>query len=155
VPKNKTTDAAKLLLRLPKPLHKRLQQQARRNNTSVNTEILNQLSGYRNAVCHAKSAEFDAHVLKTLLDALRDTWAAPMPTTEAELNRRNSALDTIRQIIGYMHTHADDVPPSPDKIPEIQEMREIQKIRLRNFVLDLIREKPPVGLLREKLPEEE
>ena len=41
---NKTADAIKLNLRLPKPLHKRLKQQARRNNVSLNTEIVNQLS---------------------------------------------------------------------------------------------------------------
>jgi HicB-like protein involved in pilus formation len=42
---DKTADAIKLNLRLPKPLHKRLKQQARRNNVSLNTEIVNQLEG--------------------------------------------------------------------------------------------------------------
>jgi HicB family len=42
---DKTSDAIKLNLRLPKHLHKRLKQQARRNNVSLNTEIVNQLEG--------------------------------------------------------------------------------------------------------------
>jgi hypothetical protein len=41
---SKTADAIKLVLRLPKPLHKRLTQQARRENVSLNTLIVNQLS---------------------------------------------------------------------------------------------------------------
>ena len=47
---NKTADAIKLNLRLPKPLHKRLKQQARRNNVSLNTEIVNQLSNPKPAI---------------------------------------------------------------------------------------------------------
>jgi len=42
---DKTADAIKLNLRLPKALHKRLTRQARRNNVSLNTEIVNQLEG--------------------------------------------------------------------------------------------------------------
>ena len=42
---DKTADAIKLNLRLPKPLHKRLKRQARHNNVSLNTEIVNQLEG--------------------------------------------------------------------------------------------------------------
>jgi len=38
-------DTTSLHLRLPKRLYKRLQQQARRNNVSLNTEIVNQLQG--------------------------------------------------------------------------------------------------------------
>src|SRR5262249_20849431 len=44
---SKTADAIKLVLRLPKPLHKRLTQQARRENVSLNTLIVNQLSNPR------------------------------------------------------------------------------------------------------------
>ncbi len=40
---SKTTDAAKLVLRLPKHLHKQLKQRARRNGVSLNTEIVNEL----------------------------------------------------------------------------------------------------------------
>jgi hypothetical protein len=46
---DKTADAIKLNLRLPKALHKQLKQQARRNNVSLNTEIVNQLQGYEAA----------------------------------------------------------------------------------------------------------
>jgi hypothetical protein len=46
---DKTSDAIKLNLRLPKPLHKRLKQQARRNNVSLNTQIVNQLEGSETA----------------------------------------------------------------------------------------------------------
>jgi hypothetical protein len=42
-------DATSLHLRLPKRLYKRLQQQAKRNNVSLNTEIVNQLEGYEAA----------------------------------------------------------------------------------------------------------
>jgi hypothetical protein len=47
---DKTADAIKLNLRLPKPLHKRLKRQARVNNVSLNTEIVNQLEGRQSAV---------------------------------------------------------------------------------------------------------
>jgi uncharacterized membrane protein YheB (UPF0754 family) len=45
MPESKTADAVKLVLRLPKSLHKRLRQQAARNNVSLNTEIVTQLEG--------------------------------------------------------------------------------------------------------------
>jgi predicted HicB family RNase H-like nuclease len=35
-----------LHLRLPQKLHRRLMQQAKRNNASLQTEIVNQLEGY-------------------------------------------------------------------------------------------------------------
>jgi hypothetical protein len=60
---DKTSDAIKLNLRLPKPLHKRLKQQARRNNVSLNTEIINQLEG---AV--AATAKRMAEALRPALD---------------------------------------------------------------------------------------
>jgi len=42
-------DTTSLHLRLPKRLYKKLQQQARRNNVSLNTEIVNQLEGHEAA----------------------------------------------------------------------------------------------------------
>src|SRR5262249_31886364 len=42
---SKTADAVKLVLRLPKPLHKQLRQRAKLNDVSLNTEIVNQLAG--------------------------------------------------------------------------------------------------------------
>jgi Arc-like DNA binding domain len=38
-------DTVNLILRMPKPLHKRLKRQARLNNVSLNTEIIHQLEG--------------------------------------------------------------------------------------------------------------
>jgi HicB-like protein involved in pilus formation len=43
---DKTADAVKFLLRLPRGLHRRLLQQAKRNNVSLNTEIVNQLESH-------------------------------------------------------------------------------------------------------------
>jgi HicB family len=43
-------DTVNLILRLPKPLHKRLKAQAKRNNVSLNTEIVNRLEGPRGAM---------------------------------------------------------------------------------------------------------
>jgi len=63
---NKTADAIKLNLRLPKPLHKRLKQQARRNNVSLNTEIVNQLSNPQDLRIGAP------YLLKEIPAALRD-----------------------------------------------------------------------------------
>jgi hypothetical protein len=60
---DKTSDAIKLNLRLPKPLHRRLKQQAKRNNVSLNTEIVNQLEGHETATA-ARMAE----ALKPALD---------------------------------------------------------------------------------------
>jgi hypothetical protein len=40
-----TDDVVKLNLRLPKALHRKLQQAAKANNVSLNTEIINQLEG--------------------------------------------------------------------------------------------------------------
>src|SRR5262249_43509609 len=40
---NKTADAIKLVLRLPKPVHKRLKHEAAQNDVSLNTEIVHRL----------------------------------------------------------------------------------------------------------------
>jgi hypothetical protein len=53
---DKTADAIKLNLRLPPALHRRLKQQARRNNTSLNAEIINQLGGAEAAVAERITA---------------------------------------------------------------------------------------------------
>jgi hypothetical protein len=46
MPAPKTADAVKLVLRLPKGLHRQLVQRAKQNNVSLNTEILNELEAY-------------------------------------------------------------------------------------------------------------
>jgi uncharacterized protein HemY len=60
---DRTADAIKLNLRLPKPLHKRLQRQARRNNVSLNTQIVNELEG-----SGAAAAKQLMEALKPLVD---------------------------------------------------------------------------------------
>src|SRR5262245_21833356 len=65
---NRTTDAVKLNLRLPKSLHRQLVQQATRRNVSLNTEIVEQLQGSR-----ARSYK---DLQKTVSQALSDSpWA--------------------------------------------------------------------------------
>jgi non-canonical (house-cleaning) NTP pyrophosphatase len=67
---DKTADAIKLNLRLPKPLHKRLKQQARRNNVSLNTEIVNQLEG--------QQPLFEKTVRSALQRAIQSFMEAPL-----------------------------------------------------------------------------
>src|SRR5262245_10373707 len=55
------TDTIKLNLRLPKGLHRRLVQQAKRNNVSLNTEIVNQLESH------------ESHVVKQTVEVLQPT----------------------------------------------------------------------------------
>jgi Arc-like DNA binding domain len=98
VPKNKTTDAVKLLLRLPKGMHRRLAQDAKRNNTSLNTEILNQLSGYGAAKARAEEAAVDHFAVKLVLHILSRVRDRPAPTTEAERELRG-VLDAMRIIL--------------------------------------------------------
>jgi hypothetical protein len=104
----KASDAIKLNLRLSKPLHKRLKQQARRNNVSLNTEIVNQLEGHeaatakrlgeimqpwidqavRTAVTESRPVPHGSFVAQHILLSLR-------PRTEAGLERRLSELKAI------------------------------------------------------------
>jgi len=56
-------DTTSLHLRLPKRLYKRLQQQARRNNVSLNTEIVNQVEG-----SEAATVKRVAEAMKPLVD---------------------------------------------------------------------------------------
>ena len=89
---NKTADAIKLNLRLPKPLHKRLKQQARRNNVSLNTEIVNQLQGHETATA-ARMAES----LKPALDAAikEAIEMAVYRTTRQSRNQVEAMLDMV------------------------------------------------------------
>lgn len=107
---DKTADAIKLNLRLPKHLHKRLKQQARLNNVSLNTEIVNQLGG-----AEAATAKRMAEVIRPLVaDAIESAVAQvsrlrpssddfmldltlldmPAPHTEAALEERLRQLRT-------------------------------------------------------------
>jgi hypothetical protein len=60
MPESKTADAAKVLLRLPKGLHKWLTQQARRGNRSLNAQIVNVLEAYRERLKALAAAETEA-----------------------------------------------------------------------------------------------
>lgn len=64
---SKTAGAAKLLLRLPKPLYRRLKQRAKRNNVSVNTEIVNQLEGFE-ARLEGEAAERTKAAVRQAID---------------------------------------------------------------------------------------
>jgi hypothetical protein len=64
---NKTTDAVKLVLRLPKTLHRRLTHQAKRNSTSLNSEIINEL---RRASASYRATDPTTELAKHVLDVL-------------------------------------------------------------------------------------
>jgi hypothetical protein len=66
---DKTANSRQFLLRLPKPLYKRLVVQAERNNHSLNTEIVNQLRS-RDVKSDAIT-ELAKHVLDILPDDVR------------------------------------------------------------------------------------
>jgi hypothetical protein len=89
---SKTADAIKLVLRLPKPLHKRLKQQARRNNVSLNTEIVNQLEGHE-----AASVARMAEALKPALDdAIKEAIEmAVYRTTRRSREQAEAMLDMV------------------------------------------------------------
>jgi hypothetical protein len=73
---DKTADAIKLNLRLPKSLHRRLQQRARRNNVSLNTEIVNELEGYKEPTTEEiVKAALDDH---TIARAIDDNYMVPL-----------------------------------------------------------------------------
>ena len=86
---DKTADAFKFVLRLPKPLHKRLKQQARRNNASLNTEIVNQLEG-----SEAATAKRMAEALRPALDeAIKEVLA------ETAFRQTHQARDQAGEVL--------------------------------------------------------
>ena len=104
---SKTADAIKLVLRLPKPLHKRLRRQANRNNVSLNTEIVNQLEGYEattikrmtdiiqpllDQAVKASASVGSEVAAKSVLEVLRDAAA---PRTDYELDKRLRHLEEL------------------------------------------------------------
>lgn len=111
-------DTTSLHLRLPKGLYKRLQRQARRNNVSLNTEIVNRLgkSEYHLQKSEAVLAIHVAEIMKPLvenaiesallradthrlagLDLILDLID---PRTEAEILERLRHLGVAEDIIG-------------------------------------------------------
>jgi hypothetical protein len=97
---DKTSDAIKLNLRLPKPLHRRLKQQAKRNNVWLNTEIVNVLEG-----AEAATAKRMAEAMKPLVEDLIETAVVNvtgrLPHLQAEimldilLGRRSDSRDPL------------------------------------------------------------
>jgi hypothetical protein len=100
---DKTGDAIKLNLRLPKPLHRRLKQQAKRNNVSLNTEIVNQLEG-----AETSTAKRMAEIMKPLFDqAIEEAIAkATGRTQHPEIMFDVFRLELERQG-GPVHTEAE------------------------------------------------
>jgi len=123
---SKTTDAIKLVLRLPKTLHKRLKQQAKRNNVSLNTEIVNQLHGYE-----AEAVKRTTEIVQPLLEeAARAsaTIAAEVaaeaallgifrPRTEDELLERLEQIDASKEFVARARAafRASQAAKEPEK----------------------------------------
>jgi len=100
---SKTADAIKLVLRLPKPLHKRLKQQARRNNVSLNTEIINQLEGHE-----AATVERAREIIKPMIqDATTKGFAA----TLLLLSQKAADSDAEQDLLARIERLAE---PAPD-----------------------------------------
>jgi Arc-like DNA binding domain len=104
---SKTTDAIKLVLRLPKGLHKRLKQQARRNNVSLNTEIVNQLEGSDAATARRMATAMKPLVEEAIKMAVMRVTGRPSahelildalnPSTEAELLERLERSEVLKE----------------------------------------------------------
>src|SRR5262249_465847 len=86
---DKTSDAIKLNLRLPKPLHRRLKQQAKRNNVSLNTEIVNQLEGHEVATATRMAELLRPALDDAIKEAIEEAVSRatrPSPEVEAMLD---------------------------------------------------------------------
>src|SRR5262245_45927097 len=67
-------DTTSLHLRLPKSLYKRLQRPARRNNVSLNTEIVNQLSNLKDPGIAALEEKMPGFLRDAIASLQRDGW---------------------------------------------------------------------------------
>ena len=138
---DKTADAIKLNLRLPKALHKRLTRQARRNNVSLNTEIVNQLEGsaaaeikkvieatrpYHEEALKAATAGATAGTMALLANFFRGFIAAGegQPLSEQDLRLRHRMInawpdpDGVLQRAGREMRSAQDEAVRPAKESE-------------------------------------
>jgi HicB-like protein involved in pilus formation len=119
---DKTADAHQFLLRLPKPLHRRLVAQAKRNNVSLNTEIVNQLEGHE-----AEQVQQITDIMQPLLDEAVRTSAATAagvamvlstfrPRTEDELLERLEQLDASNELVemALAAFRASEAPKEPE-----------------------------------------
>ena len=101
---DKTADAFKFVLRLPKPLHKRLKQQAKRNNVSLNTEIVNQLEGS------------EAATAKRMAEALRPALDGAIKEVLAETAFERQIAEIAEEVAKKWQTSRD--PEAAAKEPE-------------------------------------
>jgi hypothetical protein len=110
---DKTADAIKLNLRLPKPLHKRLKQQARRNNVSLNTEIVNQLEG-----AEAAAVERIAETIAPLIDRAAKARLEPYFAFQTRLQKildffnevHERPPDTVKELLGWISVKGWGIP---------------------------------------------
>jgi HicB family len=110
---DKTADAIKLNLRLPKPLHKRLKQQARRNNVSLNTEIVNQLEG-----AEAAAVERIAETIAPLIDRAAKARLEPYFAFQTRLKKildffneaHGRPPDTVKELQGWIDVKGWGIP---------------------------------------------
>ena len=104
---SKTADAIKLVLRLPKALHKRLTQQARRNNVSLNTEIINQLEGHE-----AATVERAREIIKPMIEeATRKATAKALFFTLAALGRKAAHPDADKDLLARIERFSPEPAP--------------------------------------------
>jgi len=82
-------ETTSLHLRLPKKLYKRLQQQARHNNASLNTEIVNQLEGRTIAVSPERMLEV---INRNMAAHLRDTIKKMIETGEMQVKFEGAVI---------------------------------------------------------------
>ena len=99
-------DTTSLHLRLPKSLYKRLQRQARRNNVSLNTEIVNQLSNPKQSlvpvlpppeaipILRKEMANFVAPILDILRKEI-ETLVRDVRVAQAESEKRSQDMPTV------------------------------------------------------------
>jgi HicB-like protein involved in pilus formation len=147
----KTTDAVKLNLRLSKRLHRQLVQQARRNNVSLNSEIVNQLEGHEAATFEriSKLAQpmIDSALSAAIHDLFRSTGGGPKEEPK-EPGIVSDALDHLRDIAeAYLRDIADrstdggpnEEPKQSDKVSSL-----LPRLRSgRNQAADLSGENSP------------
>ena len=82
-----------LHLRLPNSLYKRLQRQARRNNVSLNTEIVNQLEGHEEETAKRLRPWIDQAVRTAVTESLLSEEALLEDPEVRSLTARLSELD--------------------------------------------------------------
>ena len=107
-----------LHLRLPKKLHKRLMQRARRNNTSLNTEIINRLEAALTGVTDDRGPLQREDIAK-IIKATLDNYVVPVPLSEigTRAEREQEAGVTLKKLLRRWAKEIDPDAPyvPPDK----------------------------------------